>query len=112
MPKFVKESNHMVRMGNTPLSVPNRTDEVETGSSHWYISFNSRDRSVYGAITTALVIGQGEVFLILNGDHRQQYYDIINGKIDGKIDGRSRLEKCIMYYQENKDKQNSMGFPL
>lgn len=60
----------------------------------FYISFNARDYLTYGAITTALVIGeQMDIFYILEGDHRAEYKAI-----------GDNLEKCIEYFQKNSDK--------
>lgn len=59
----------------------------------FYISYNVTDYMVYGAITTALVIGQMEIFYILEGDHREAYKEIGND-----------LEKCIEYFAQNSDK--------
>lgn len=39
----------------------------------FYLSYNNHDVSLYGDVTTALVIGQMERFYILNGDHRDAY---------------------------------------
>lgn len=39
----------------------------------FYLSYNNLDVSLYGDVTTALVIGQMERFYILNGDHRDAY---------------------------------------
>ncbi len=39
----------------------------------FYISYNPSSKD-YGSDTTALVLGQMEAFLILNGDHRENYY--------------------------------------
>ena len=39
----------------------------------FYISYNNYDVDIYGSDTTALVLGQMEEFLILNGDHIEGY---------------------------------------
>ena len=80
---------------------PNRTDDVKTGSPHWYISYNNRVWD-YGCDTTALVLGQMEYFLILNGDHREQFRRII----ELQCLGQSRLKRCLDYVRNNKDKLN------
>lgn len=60
----------------------------------FYISYNARDYMTYGAITTALVIGeQMDIFYILEGDHREAYKAIGDD-----------LEKCIEYFAQNSDK--------
>lgn len=43
----------------------------------FYISYNPVDVSIYGDVTTALVLGQEEHFYILNGDHRAGYKPLI-----------------------------------
>ena len=45
---------------------PNRV--LETGSPHWYISYNTGNYFDYGCVTTALVLGQCEYCLVLKGD--------------------------------------------
>lgn len=89
--------------------VPNRTDEVKTGSPHWYISYNSRDRNIYGSDTTALVLGQGEYFLILNGDHRAGLNEIIQNT---EAHPKSRLHRCLDYIREHRDQLNDMSNEL
>jgi len=60
----------------------------------FYISYNARDYLTYGAITTALVIGEHmDICYILEGDHREAYKAIGND-----------LEKCIGYFAQNSDK--------
>ena len=60
----------------------------------FYISYNAKDYMTYGAITTALVIGdQMDIIYILEGDHREAY----------KAIGED-LEKCIAYFADNQDK--------
>jgi hypothetical protein len=69
---------------------PNRiAQEYKT----FYVSYNTTDYFTYGAITTALVIGQMEIFYILEGDHREAYKTIGDD-----------LEKSIEYFQFNIDK--------
>ncbi len=86
---------------------PNRTDDVKTGSSHWYISYNNRVWD-YGCDTTALVLGQMEYFLILNGDHREEFNKII----ELHCLGQSRLKRCLDYVRNNKDKLNPQSDPI
>lgn len=54
-----------------------------------YISYNRYDLNLYGDVTTALVFGQAEIFLILNGNHFQKYLDI------------NETFKCIEYFKKN-----------
>lgn len=55
-----------------PLSVPN---SVYDGDG-FYISHKASPRD-YGCETTALVLGQGEKFYILKGDHREGYAPLL-----------------------------------
>lgn len=71
--------------GGMPVSVPN---EVMESSPDFYISYNASSRD-YGCPTTALVLGQGDKFYILCGDHRKAYAQA------------STLEACLDYYKEN-----------
>lgn len=63
------------------------------GKTHkgFYVSYNSHDRAIYGADTTALVLGQMDLFFILNGDHRKQYKEIIEQGFDA----------CLTYFKDN-----------
>ena len=56
-------------LGGMPMHVPNEVMEV---SKDFYISFNASSRD-YGCPTTALVLGQGDKFYILCGDHRKAW---------------------------------------
>jgi hypothetical protein len=62
----------------------------------FYISYNDKDIAGYGCDTTALVVGQMEKFYILNGDHRNQYLNIIDQGID----------RCLEYFKENVGERN------
>lgn len=73
------------------LQTPNT---ISQDCKQFYISFNTRDYFTYGAITTALVIGeQMDIFYILEGDHREAYKKLGDD-----------LEKCIAYFESNSDK--------
>lgn len=79
----------------------NRVDDVDTGSPHWYISYNSNTSvQLYGCKTTALVLGQMEYFLVLNGDHREAFRKVI-ASANGQ---RSRLDLCLAYVRDNQGK--------
>ena len=89
-----------------PVQVPNEI--CEQSSKHWYISFNPSARD-YGCKTTALVLGDCEYFLVLNGDHRLGLKDAIEAK-DGGL--TTSLGRCLAYVRENKDKLNKYSDPL
>lgn len=57
----------------------------------FYVSYNSYDIAIYGDVTTALVLGQGQRFYILNGDHGNEYAKII----------KNGFEKCLEYFKKN-----------
>ena len=76
--------------------VPNLV--CETGSPHWYISYNHETRT-YGCETTALVLGQGEYFLVLRGDHRTAFAAIL-AEVSAS---RTRLARCLDYVRENRE---------
>jgi len=98
--KFIKHTSQAAFCGGVPITIPNRTDEVETDSPHWHISYCSISGD-YGCRTTALVIGQSEYFLILKGDHRQGFQDAID---DPDRLPKSRLSACLEYVRTNRDK--------
>jgi len=75
------------------ISPPNTISQEH---KEFYISYNTRDYMTYGAITTALVIGdQMDICYILEGDHREGYKAIGDD-----------LEKCIEYFEQYSDKIN------
>lgn len=59
----------------------------------FHISFNDHDTSpsLYGDITTALVLGQMQEFYILNGDHRAAYAGMLKEGFDA----------CFAYFKAN-----------
>ena len=101
---------HTEFLAGVPVTIPNRTDDVETGSPHWYISYNNYDRASYGSDTTALVLGQMEYFLILNGDHREGFRAAIEDP-DTRL-CRSRLHRCLDYVRLHREKLNKMSNPI
>lgn len=65
-------TGQMTNYNGVPLMTPNDV----TIHKGFHISYNDRDNSVYGSDTTALVVGNMEKFLILNGNHVKAYQDI------------------------------------
>lgn len=98
MAKFARHTSRLHWFDGVPVIVPNKIDEVETGSPHWYISFNSSVRD-YGCQTTALVLGQMEYFLILRGDHREGFSNAIKNT---DFPARTRLGACLQYVRDNR----------
>jgi len=89
-----------------PVQIPNKI--VDTGSEHWYISYNPSARD-YGCKTTALVLGQMEYFLVLKGDHRAALQTAIKNYDDGRTTG---LKRCLAYVREHKDELHSYSDPI
>lgn len=58
----------------------------------YHVSYNSMDAWLYGCDTTAIVVNYDELFLILNGDHRDKLEEITE---------TSGLQGCIDYFIEN-----------
>lgn len=82
----------------------NQTDDVVTGSPHWYVSYDNETIADYGSDTTALVLGQMEYFLVLNGDHRRGFKDYIKER--GNL---TMLGACLQYVRDHKDALNYMS---
>lgn len=78
-----------------PILEPNDTfDLPEKGC---YVSYNNRSIRDYGSDTTALVRMDGvqpTKFLILNGNHKMEYYVLGN------------YEACVAYFKQHLDQQN------
>lgn len=62
----------------------------------FYVSYNNYDKNIYGDATTALVLGQMQKFYILNGNHCEEYKELIN----------QGFSKCIEYYKKNIKQSN------
>ena len=88
----MKISGQMKNFDGIPIMVPN---DVISGDG-FYVSYNSRDTEFYGCDTTALVKGQMENFLILNGDHTEKYIELIPKGYDA----------CVEYFKENIELKN------
>ena len=63
----------------------------------FYISYNNYDLDIYGSDTTALVLGQMEEFLILNGNHVENYRKLKD----------EPFSKYLDYFRKNKEHMNS-----
>jgi len=74
-------------VGGIPIPVPNTTYQ----GAGFYVSHNDRDVSIYGAVTTALVLDNMEAFYILNGDHRAGYAKLIPQGLDA----------CLAYFRKH-----------
>lgn len=77
---------HIEFKSGIPIDIPN---SVYSNSTDYFISYNDRDRRIYGDVTTAIVKGNHEAFYILLGDHRKEYFQ------------RDTFEKCLEYFNNN-----------
>lgn len=87
----------MINFDGIPLSIPN---DITNQSPDFYISYNDRDISLYGDVTTALVLTKQDnpvKFLILNGNHFKAYNEIILKGGD--------YSNCLEYFKNNLDKK-------
>ena len=76
----------------TPFVPVFKPNVVSQKCDEFYVSYNSYDTHAYGSDTTALVIGRGNHFYILNGDHRKQYK---------QASEEGGLEACFEYFRKN-----------
>lgn len=87
--------------GNQPNIIMGVTDldiEVSGKKFHgFYVSYNE-DSYMYGNDTTALVLGQMELFFVLNGNHKKQYQDIVNQNPENMD---QCFDKCYSYFKSN-----------
>jgi hypothetical protein len=81
------------------MFVPNYT----YSGAGFYVSFNDHDVSIYGDVTTALVSlspdGKWTRFLILNGDHRRAYFDLMPEGLDA----------FVGYFESNVDQMSKFS---
>lgn len=89
-----------------PVIQPNEV--IDSGSKHWYISYNPSAVD-YGCSTTALVLGDGEYFIILKGDHRAGFKNAIESTDAGLT---TRLSRCLAYVRGHKDQLSKFSEPL
>jgi hypothetical protein len=87
-----------------PLSIPNDTID----GRGFYVSYNNRDRGVYGSDTTALV--SGGTFYILKGNHMAAYYDLIEDGFDACMEYfEQNIEQIAIYSARPPEKSCSLG---
>ena len=79
-------TGQMMNYNGVPLMTPNDV----TPRKGFFISYNDRDVRVYGSDTTALVVGNMEKFLILNGNHVKAYSEF-----------GEDLDACLGYFKRN-----------
>ena len=97
---YNKTTGKIINAGGVPLRVPN---DITDSKKDFYISYNNRDIGIYGDVTTALVLQTTEYtkFLILNGDHRQQYNEIISNG--------GNYEECLLYFRDNESLKSKLS---
>lgn len=88
-------SGKMKNFNGIPTFIPN---DITANTDEFYISYNDRDISIYGSVTTALVLNKPLKFLILNGKHSKAYNDIIS--MGGGY------AQCLEYFKSNIDKKS------
>lgn len=81
------------------IRAPNQI--LSPADKNFYVSFNDTDTRIYGDVTTALVIGQMEHFLILNGDHRNAYAELADRDAD--------LDAYIEYFKRSCSQLNKLS---
>lgn len=74
-----------------PLSIPNK---IVSDKKEYHISYNNRDVALYGCSTTAIYINETSQFLILNGNHSENYNEL------------ESLKDCLDYFYKNIDQAN------
>lgn len=79
------------------FTIPIRNTAYQGGGFH--ISYNDRDISTYGCATTAIVVKNWD-FYILDGDHREALFPL--------MEGPEGLKKCLEYFHSKPDQHNSM----
>lgn len=86
--KETNRGNKMIKyFDGIPVYIPNTIAEDH---KDYYISYCTDTRD-YGCVTTALVLNSPNKFLVLEGDHREQY---------SECDG---LERCFEYFKSRED---------
>lgn len=91
----MKISGKIMNFNGIPLSVPN---DITSKNKNFYISYNSKDITIYGNDTTALVDNDMTKFLILNGNHSKNYNLI--------LENNGNYNDCMKYFLSNLDKKN------
>ena len=81
----------MINANGIPIIMPN---DITNDTIDFYISYNDRDKHIYGDVTTALVSYNPTKFLILYGNHTEQYNKI--------IENGGNYENCVQYFRDNK----------
>jgi len=77
----------------------NPPNKITRDAKEFYISFNYRDRRIYGGETTAVVVGQMQRFYILMGDHTKALADL-------------SFNDCLNYLHDHKDQYSNISDDL
>lgn len=92
------KTGRMENYNGISIMMPNDTFDLKDEGC--YVSYNNRSLSDYGCDTTALVRMDGinpTKFLILNGNHTEEYY-----KLGSYAD-------CIKYFKNHLDQKNRLS---
>lgn len=76
--------------------IPTVKPNVTFDGDSFYVSYNWKDRAIYGDSTTALVKDDMSKFYVLNGNHRGKYITLLDKGWDA----------CLEYFKANKDQWN------
>ena len=85
-----------VKFNYQPTPVGNMSPNAVAGFNDFYVSFYRYDIADYGDSTTAIVLGQGQFFMILNGDHRLGLASVVQGG----------FQACLSYFLAHIDQAN------
>jgi len=84
---------------NNPVLPPHckPLNTISNDAKDFHVSFNPDSRD-YGCETTALVIGNHQIFFVIDGDHR--------------ADMKGSLSDCLLHVYRNADKLNNASDPV
>lgn len=89
--EIVKNKKMIKNYNGIPISIPNT---ISKDAKEYYISYNPSSRN-YGCSTTCLHINSTSQFLILNGNHKEEFSKCIT------------LEESLKYFYDNIEKANT-----
>lgn len=73
-----------------PILIPN---VIFIENEDFYVSYNKKDKKIYGSDTTAIVLADMSKFYILNGDHSKNLMGL-------------NLNDCLEYFRKNIELKN------
>lgn len=84
-----------IQTSGQTIYAPNQT----LNGDGFYVSYNNTDTSIYGSDTTALVDDDLQCFLILNGDHRAEYAQLV----------KRGYQTCVNYFMDHLDQKSKFS---